>query len=415
MAVLHLSPSDDAFDRVDALGRIARTMLATRISCLLLVTTWLSLQHGRPGVLLGLCAGAAWLVLLITRWSTFGLILCTHPAVLAVDALLGFWVLADTTALSPALLMVGTGSVLTGLCLDRRGTAYFAPLFVAGWLLVYSGEAPQRLTSADVFVGLVLVPALLVGAMVAGVGIRGATLDAEAGERRLRRQVRAAGVAEERARLAREMHDSLVKSLHGVAMLADALPGWVEASPEKARVQAHLIADLITRASKESRELILAMRRADATAEPAELVRGTLDRWRLATGREADLVVDGEPTLPTESAYELAAILGEALENVDRHTPPGTRVRVALQARDSWVTLRVVDDGTGALPGVEGLSRPGHFGVLGMRERAARVGGAVRLTSVPGTGVTVTARLPAALEEVDLDQLDRSRREEEPA
>lgn len=397
MAVLQLAPSDKAFSRVEALGRIARTVLATRITCLLLVTTWLSLQHGRPGVLVGLCVGAAWLLLLMTRWSTFGLILCTHPVVLAIDAVAGFWVLADTTALSPALLMVGTGSILTGLCLDRRGTAYFAPLFVAGWLLVYSGEVPATLTAADVFVGLVLVPALLVGAMVAGVGIRGATLDAEASERRLHRQVRAAGVAEERARLAREMHDSLVKSLHGVAMMADALPGWVEASPEKARIQAHLIADLIKGATKESRELIVAMRRADATAEPAELVRGTLERWRLATGREADLVIDGEPQLATESAYELAAILGEALENVHRHTPPGTRVHVALEEQDSWVTLRVDDDGTDAPAEVADLSLPGHFGVLGMRERAARVGGAVRLTSVIGNGVTVTARLPAAL------------------
>jgi signal transduction histidine kinase len=401
VAVLQLAPSDDAFNRVQALGRIARTMLATRITCLFLVTTWLALEHGRPGVLLGMCAGAAWLLLLMTRWATFGLILCTHPVVLAIDALLGFWVLADTSPLSPALLMVGTGSILTGLCLDRRGTAYFAPMFVAGWLLVYSGDAPQRFTSADVFVGLVLVPVLLVGAMVAGVGIRGATLDAEAGERRLRRQVRAAGVAEERARLAREMHDSLVKSLHGVAMMADALPGWVEASPEKARVQAHMIADIIKGATKESRELIVAMRRADATAEPAELVRGTLERWRSATGRDADLVVEGEPMLPTESAYELAAILSEALENIHRHTPTDTRVQVQLEEQDSWVTLRIEDDGTGAPAEVAGLSLPGHFGVLGMRERAARVGGAVRLTSVEGNGVTVTARLPAALDEFE--------------
>lgn len=401
MAVLQLAPSDEAFARVQALGAIARTLLAIRITCVLLVTTWLALQDGPPGLLLGLCAGAGWLLLLMTCWSTIGLILCTHPVVLAIDALLGFLVLADTAPVSPSLLMVGTGAMLTGLCLDRRGTAYFAPLFVAGWLLVYSQGAPQSLTSAQIFVGLVLVPVLLVGAMVAGVGIRGATLDAEASERRLRRQVRAAGVAEERARLAREMHDSLVKSLHGVAMMADALPAWVDASPERARVQARTIADTIQRATKESRELLVAMRRADATAAPPELVHRTLERWRAATGRQAELMVEGDPMLPTESAYELAAILGEALENVDRHTPAGTRVAVLLRAEDSWVTLRVEDDGSSAPADISGLSLQGHFGLLGMRERAARVGGSVVLVSDAGRGVRVTARLPAALEDQD--------------
>jgi signal transduction histidine kinase len=398
MAVLQLAPSDDAFGRVQALARIARTLLAVRITCLLLVTCWLALQNGRSGLTLGLCVGAAWLLLLMNRWSTFGLILCTHPVVLAVDAFLCFVMLADTAPLSPSLLMVGTGSMLTGLCLDRRGTAYFAPLFLAGWLLVYSQGAGQTLTSAEVFVGLALVPVLLVGAMFAGVAIRVATLDAEASERRLRRQIRAAGVAEERARLAREMHDSLVKSLHGVAMMADALPGWVEASPEKARVQAQMISGIIARATKESRELIVAMRRADATAAPAELVAGALERWRSATGRDAELSVQGDPMLPTESAYELAAILGEALENIDRHTPPGTRAHVSLSEQDAWVTLRVEDDGTGA-PAAADLAAPGHFGLLGMRERAARVGGAVRLASEPGGGLQVTARLPAALDD----------------
>ena len=410
MAVLQLAPNDEAFARVQALGAIARTLLAVRITCMLLVTTWLVLQDGPPGLLLAMCAGAAWLVLLMTCWSTIGLILCTHPAVLAIDALLGFLVIADNAPVSPSLLMVGTGAMLTGLCLDRRGTAYFAPLFVAGWLLVYSQGAPQSLGAPEIFVGLVLVPALLVGAMVAGVGIRSATLDAEASERRLRGHVRAAGVAEERARLAREMHDSLVKSLHGVAMMADALPAWVDASPDRARVQAHTIADTIKRATKESRELLVAMRRADATAAPPELVQSIVDRWRAATGRQADLVVEGEPLLPSESAYELAAILGEALENVDRHTPAGTRVRVQLQEQDSWVTLRVEDDGAGAPADIAGLSLHGHFGLLGMRERAARVGGSVLLVSSAGRGVRMTARLPAALDDQDLELLAGERR-----
>ena len=140
------------------------------------------------------------------------------------------------------------------------------------------------------------------------------------------------------------------------------------------------------------------MRRADARTTPAEQVRSTVERWRTTSGRDATVETDDAAALPTESSYELVAILGEALENVRRHTPEGTPTRVTLGERDGWVLLTVRDEGPG-IPEEHAGGREGHFGVLGMSERAARIGGSLQVLSRPGAGTTVEARIPALLTE----------------
>lgn len=407
MAVLQLSPSSEAFERARALSDIARTVLATRIVCCLLVLVWLAMQPRLAGTATCLALASVWLVLLLRHWSSFGVLVSTHPVILALDTLGCFVLLAASGPISPAVLILGTGCLLIGLCLARRGAMWFTPLILTGWWVVYAlGTSGHRVeVSSQAFVALVLVPALLIGSLFVGAAVRLATLDAAAAEQLLRTQIRVAGVAEERARLAREMHDSLVKSLHGIAMMADALPRWVVANPDRAKAQAATIATLLKKTSHESRELVLAMRRAPANATVPEIIRGTAERWERSSGRRVLLQVTGEPSLPTESAYELSAILNEALENVGRHTPPQASATVTLAEQHAWVVLVVRDDGGGA-SAPEGLTRSGHFGLLGMKERASRVGGEVTVESRPGVGVVVNARLPGLNDLDDLDDLD---------
>lgn len=398
MAVIQLTPRDETFQRVRSLTGIARLILDIRLVSGLLVTIWLVLRDADGAVLAVLCVAMAWLLLVLLRWRTIGWILCTHPVVLAADAAACFVALAVTSVLSPVLLLSGTGALLTGLCLQRRGAWYFSPLYVAAWWMVYSLTPPARADGADMFLHLVIVPVLLVGALFLGAGIRVVVLRATETEITLRREMRSAGVAEERARMAREMHDSLTKSLHGMAMLADAVPRWIDRSPDRARAQAQQLSELIKGAGRESRALIHAMRRADATATASDAVRRTVDRWRKTTGRDATCETVGKPSLPTESAFELTAILDEALENVRRHTPEGASASVTLAEQEGWVHLQVVDNGPGVPDGGSEVDKDAHFGLLGMRERAARVGGQLSVTSRPGVGTTVSARLPASLD-----------------
>jgi signal transduction histidine kinase len=222
--------------------------------------------------------------------------------------------------------------------------------------------------------------------------------------------MRAVGMAEERARLAREMHDSLIKSLYGMAITADTLPRWIERSPDRAVQQAVAMAAQLHRAARESREMVKVMRSASATQTLAGMIGRSVHQWRRDTGRQATAEIIGAPALPAESAYELVAILSEALENIKRHTPPTASARVSLRESDSWVELTVTDNGReagGPESPVGPFSRAGHFGLVGMRERASRVGGDVQVESTPGVGVSVRVRLPAPLRDTQhTDQTD---------
>ena len=94
-----------------------------------------------------------------------------------------------------------------------------------------------------------------------------------------------------------------------------------------------------------------------------------------------------------QRATALFRICQEALTNVARHAA-ASRVQVELRAEDGRLELCVADDGRGmALEGEPGIGV--SLGMLGMRERAAALGGEVRFTSAPGRGTTVTVRLPA--------------------
>lgn len=403
MAVLQLTPRDETFERVQSLTGIARTILDIRLLLGLLTGFWLMLRGAEPVVMFAMVAAMGWLLLVLLRWRTFGWVLCTHPAVLAADALLCYVILAVTEVMSPVLLLLGSCALLTGLCLDRRGAGFFAPLFAAGWWVVYTLRPPDSLSTPDVFVQIAGVPALLVGLGFLGAGIRESVLRSAETERQLRAQMRTAGVAEERARMAREMHDSLIKSLHGLALLADSVPAWIDRSPERAREQAGQLSEMIRLAGRESREMVLAMRRSDARDSVAEQVQQAVDRWRATSGRSVVLTTSGAEQLPTESAYELVAILGEALENIRRHTAEDTGVETTLADDHGWVRLTVTDNGPGMPAERARNGVPGHFGLGGMRERAARAGGQLTVTSRAGVGTSVEVRLPSTVEEDDED------------
>lgn len=402
MAVFQLSPSPVQFDENEALAAIARVILAVRLVCCLLLTVWLMLGGGHAGLVVGALLFAVWLLVLQLRWQSLGLALSTHPVLLFLDTMVCLVAAILVSGMGPVVLLLGSGAVLTGLCLGSRGAWVFAPLLVGGWWYVASVDSTFTPESTTMFEILLLVPIVLVGLLALGVGIRAAVLRSAAADRERRIEVRRAGVAEERARLSREMHDSLVKSLHGVSLMAQTLPSWVDRDSARAKEQATMLGQLLDRAAHESRALILAMRRTDATAGVAEQVRESVRRWQVNSDRRGDVDVDGEVMLATESTYELVAILNEALENVERHTPEDVGVDVRLVQDEHWVELSVRDDGPGYPPEVvdAGFVKDGHFGVQGMRERAARVGGRLQITSMQGRGTLIEVRLPAALEEV---------------
>jgi signal transduction histidine kinase len=206
-----------------------------------------------------------------------------------------------------------------------------------------------------------------------------------------------AAVTDERARIARELHDAVAHSV-GVMVVQAQGAGQLLADGGDPRVREAL--GHIERSGQdalvEMRRLLGLLRDGDTPAERAPApslseLEGLLDEVR-AAGLAVDLRVTGTPApLPAgvdQSAYR---IVQEALTNVRRHAP-GARATVAVAYAGDAVVVEVADDGPGG-----GSHRPapgGGHGHANMRERAAMCGGTVRVGPRPGGGYAVTASLP---------------------
>ena len=194
--------------------------------------------------------------------------------------------------------------------------------------------------------------------------------------------------AEERTRLAREMHDVLAHSLSALAIQLDLartlLRRGESVDAEAAVERAH---GLARQGLEEARRAVGALR-GDATPGPGDLAR-LAEQFRADTGAECELALaDGLPELSAEERVALYRVAQEALTNVRKHAL-AHRVRVGLAASGRGVELTVENDG-GRRAGAAG----GGYGLTGMRERAELLGG--RLEAAPTEdGFRVRLWLPA--------------------
>jgi signal transduction histidine kinase len=229
----------------------------------------------------------------------------------------------------------------------------------------------------------------------AGVALRNLIEKQDIQEQARRKAEALAAAGEERTRLAREMHDSLAKTLRGIALAAAALPVWVGRDLDRAIVEAERIAAATEIASREARDLLSELREDTVTKPLAQAVRDTAERWGEQQGMIVRCSVDDDAELPLLARYEAVSVLSEALANVARHADAHS-VDVGVTREDEGVVLTIHDDGCGfEVPEARELARGGHYGLIGLRERAQRVGGTVTLSSQIGAGTTVTARFLA--------------------
>lgn len=199
---------------------------------------------------------------------------------------------------------------------------------------------------------------------------------------------------EERVRLARELHDETVQSLIALGQQMER----VQRSCRPGSAAAAQVAELrqgVRGLVQDLRRLIGDLRPVcldDLGLEPAlEMLVG-----RLPAGLQAELVVEGAARrLAPELELAAYRIVQEALKNVAQHSR-ATHVRVQLSFEAQALRAVVEDDGVGfAVPGSpDDPAGDGHFGLLGMRERAMRFGGWLKLTSAPGEGTRVEAYIP---------------------
>lgn len=320
-------------------------------------------------------------------WQVIVPHLLAHPVLMAIDVAASFTVLEVGGLTGPYFLATVVTAAVAGLLFGWRGVIVISVVQVLWYYLTF---AALHLSAADVtFQSVVGQPLYYPLIGFAGAALRKLIDDqAEA--------LATAATAEERARLAREMHDSLAKTLRGIALAAAALPMWVRGDPERAAAEAGRIATDVEIASREARNLITGLRDASVLMPLPAAIRSVADRWRGEHGLGLRYEIDPGADLPLRARYEAVAICSEALANVVRHARAmSVFIRLAVE-RDA-VVLTVSDDGAGFhLTSLEDLARNGHYGLLGMRERAEHAGGAVSVGSVPGRGTTVAVRFPVA-------------------
>lgn len=203
---------------------------------------------------------------------------------------------------------------------------------------------------------------------------------------------RDAGALAERARLARDIHDTLAQGYSSILLLTRA---ELVTTPANAPLIAQ-IEQLAAENLVEARRVVQALSPAQLEDAPLpQAVRRLLDRLAAESGVRADLEVTGDPRL-SSMAVDVAVLrfVQGALANVRQHAD-ASRVVVSLAYEPAELLIDVVDDGVGFDPGqLPVASAAGGFGLRALRERVAQLGGTLSIESRPGEGAAIAASVP---------------------
>jgi len=206
-------------------------------------------------------------------------------------------------------------------------------------------------------------------------------------------------VLAERSRLAREIHDTLAQGFVGISVqlevVARLLGGSREPAPKPVMDQLDEARALVRASLAEARTSIWDLRSQAAEDLPARLRQSCS---RISNGSPSKVYLQVQGTyrpLARKIEEELLRIGQEAVVNAVRHAA-ATRIDVHLVYVATRVALRVADDGRGFQPASNGSGPEGHYGIRGMRERAAEIDAALILESTPGGGTRVAVEAPLA-------------------
>jgi signal transduction histidine kinase len=300
--------------------------------------------------------------------------------------------LALTTAL---LFIVGAliyrtvyrrhGPVADGFLCVALVIAAFAELQLSSFPAVYTGRV-----TTGYFLRLLAYGVLLLGIYSEQRADLRALRAANAALDRMRVTEIERAALEERARVAREIHDGLAQQLWFAKLKFDRLAPQV---PSEAGSLSEEVSQALDAAIIEARQATLTMRASvDQDLPLGDMIQRQVDDFVQRSGLRAEL--QAAPELPAaiqpRHQVELLRILQEALTNVRRHAD-ATVVRIRADVVDRALVLTVVDNGRGFDPGT---AREDGLGLLGMEERARLIGGQLRVISAPSDGTQVQLTLP---------------------
>ncbi|ADG06103.1 HAMP domain-containing sensor histidine kinase [Kyrpidia tusciae] len=204
-------------------------------------------------------------------------------------------------------------------------------------------------------------------------------------------QVRQSAIAEERQRLARELHDAVSQQLFAISMTATAVARSFDQDPDRARQQIRLIEEMASVAQSEMRALLLHLRPVHLEGKHlAQALIELLQEFRAKLPLDIVWRIDETLRLPPGIEEQLFRIAQEALSNVLRHAK-ATRLEVALVRRPRMVRLQIQDNGVGF---DSGENKHASYGLSSIRERVHTIGGTFHLVTAPGQGTRIDVRIP---------------------
>lgn len=291
----------------------------------------------------------------------------------------------ETNNSVPAAFQVGAEVKIRGICLiqtDSLGNPTTFKILVPDTGNISVTKPASYFTVRRLLVALSAVLGILLAATAAAFFFarRSSSLKAEMRERQ--------AVTAERTRLAGDIHDTLEQGLTAIQLRLYSM----DSGDGKTDLDLVAARSLVQQCHLEMRQSVWNLRsQSSDNFNLAEALERTARSLVLGTSIEVDLEQPKFTTrLPLLVEDNLLRIGQEALGNAVRHAHP-TRLSIQLAATPNHASLVITDNGSGMH---EGARKPGHFGLVGMEERATRIGGSLTISSAPDTGTTVRVDVP---------------------
>ena len=208
---------------------------------------------------------------------------------------------------------------------------------------------------------------------------------------RLRRRLEQKAIQLERRRLARELHDSVTQSLHGLSLYVSALRNRLRRGQYEKAEETLSNLDQTARQTLKEMRLLLYEFRLDAqdNLRLVEQIETRLEAVEQRAGVDAALELPGPPAWPQAWEAKLYPVVMEALNNALKHAN-ASQVRISLRGGQNWLELSICDNGRGFQTPIE---RTTGIGLQSMRERAELLGGTLQVESKIGEGTQVHLRI----------------------